>query len=82
MRRFLALPFVALALQAAPVDRCDYADDAAAARAWRGGEGAPSARVTTADGRRVLRLDCPFSRATVPDHPLSNPSHLLIRLST
>jgi transposase InsO family protein len=66
MRRFLALPFVALALQAAPVDRCDYADDAAAARAWRGGEGAPSARVTTADGRRVLRLDCPFSRATGP----------------
>ncbi len=34
--------------------------------AGRGGEGAPSARVTTADGRRVLRLDCPFSRATGP----------------
>jgi uncharacterized lipoprotein YddW (UPF0748 family) len=67
MRLFLALLLAAGWLRAAPaLVNFDYPDDAAAAKAWRKGEGAPDARVTLVDGKPVLRLDCPFSRTTGP----------------
>jgi uncharacterized lipoprotein YddW (UPF0748 family) len=45
-----------------PIVEAAYADDAAAAKAWKPLEGTPSAQVTTeADGSHALRLACPFS---------------------
>ncbi|MEY4132524.1 MAG: hypothetical protein RL592_582 [Verrucomicrobiota bacterium] len=62
MRHLLLALLATCALRAAePIVSCDYADDAAAAKAWRAVEGSPTARIGQDDIAHVLRLDCNFS---------------------
>lgn len=43
------------------IDAGDYADDAAAAKAWVAKEGSPPPAMGEAGGRRALRFPCPFA---------------------